>query len=277
MISYLRSRTATFWAEEHKLVNLPTYKKTEEKTHFKIIIPSYNAEEWISRCLRSVERQNYRNYECIVVDDISTDKTWQLLETYKDKQNFTPVKNTEKKYALKNIYDSINASSPDNEDVIVVLDGDDWLSNENVLSKLDHEYSSQDIELTYGSFIRFPDGMIGEESSEYPQEVIDNNEFRSDKWRASHLRTFKYKLWSMIEKEDLIDEDGKFYETSYDQAMMLPMLEMAGQKSKFIEDILCVYNIGNPNAVNRTRQQKQYETMLKIRGKSKYESNSNRT
>ena len=36
--------------------------------HFKIIIPSYNNEKWLSACLKSVKLQGYENYQCIVVE-----------------------------------------------------------------------------------------------------------------------------------------------------------------------------------------------------------------
>ena len=48
------------------------------------------------------------------------------------------------------------------------------------------------------------------------------------------------------------------------------MLEMAGHSAKYIPEVLCVYNVGNPNAVNKTRAEKQYKTMLKIRKKKPY-------
>ena len=43
--------------------------------HFKIIIPFYNVEKWIKICIRSVKAQDYNDYECILIDDISTDKS----------------------------------------------------------------------------------------------------------------------------------------------------------------------------------------------------------
>ena len=58
---------------------------------------------------------------------------------------------------------------------------------------------------------------------------------------------------------------------TYDQAMMLPMLEMSGDRAKYIEDVNYVYNVSNPNAINKTRAQKQHRLMLKIRAKKKYE------
>ena len=52
--------------------------------------------------------------------------------------------------------------------------------------------------------------------------------------------------------------------------MMLPLLELAGEKSKYIPEVLCVYNVGNPNAVNKTKAEKQYNYMLEIRAKEPY-------
>ena len=165
----------------------------------------------------------------------------------------------------------INISDPDKEDIIVVLDGDDWLSNNHVLSQLDYYYKKEGCLVTYGSFVQYPDGIIGEESSRYPTSVIKNNTYRQDKWRASHLKTFSYSAWSKVKTEDLQNKNGNFYEVSYDQAMMLPLLEMCGEKVKYISEVLCVYNVSNPQAVNKTRETNQYKNMLEIREKCPYE------
>ena len=74
----------------------------------------------------------------------------------------------------------------------------------------------------------------------------------------------------IVEGGDIIEYDGEFYEISYDQVMMLPMLEMAGTRSKYVPEVTYVYNITNPNAVNKTKAQKQHEYMLEIRKKPKY-------
>lgn len=271
VLDYLSSRVNFFWNEIYKNTRAPNFTKEKEQTHFKIVIPVYNSENWIERVLNSIQNQNYSNYECIVCDDISTDLTWSTIQTFNTNNKFKKTLNKQKKFALKNIYDGVRSLNPSGNDVIVVLDGDDWLSNENVLSKLNEYYSKEKCLLTFGSFVRYPDGNIGQESSAYPEDVIRDNKFRQDQWRASHLKTFKYSLWEKVNVKDLHDDDGKFYETSYDQAMMLPMLEMAGPRALYIPEVLCVYNVGNPNAVNKTRQEKQYQTMLRIRKKKSYD------
>lgn len=47
-----------------------------------VIVPAYNSEAWIGECLDSVLAQTYLNWECVVVDDGSTDGTYAIAEGY---------------------------------------------------------------------------------------------------------------------------------------------------------------------------------------------------
>ena len=50
-----------------------------------VIVPAYNIEKYISRCLDSIIVQTYKNLEIIVVDDGSKDKTVEILDNYEKK------------------------------------------------------------------------------------------------------------------------------------------------------------------------------------------------
>ena len=52
-----------------------------------IIIPIYNGEKYIKRCLDSIFRQTYKNFEVIIVNDGSTDNTINLINTYKNEHD----------------------------------------------------------------------------------------------------------------------------------------------------------------------------------------------
>lgn len=58
----------------------------EEKVS--VIIPVYNAENWISETIQSVKAQSYKNYEIILIDDASTDQSVQKIEPYLRKNIF---------------------------------------------------------------------------------------------------------------------------------------------------------------------------------------------
>ena len=50
-----------------------------------IIVPCHNTELYISTCLNSLVNQTYSNFEIIVINDGSTDKTKDIVEIYADK------------------------------------------------------------------------------------------------------------------------------------------------------------------------------------------------
>ena len=152
-----------------------------------------------------------------------------------------------------------------------MLDGDDWLSCYEILSKLNDAYQEHKCLLTYGSYVAYPSGFRGVEPSKYSSDVVRYNLFREDKWRASHLRTFKYVLWRNLDKRDLKHENGEFFQMTYDQAIMLPMLEMASERILYIDEIMHVYNRQNPLNVDKIKAREQYKLACKIRKKSKYE------
>ena len=47
-----------------------------------VIIPVYNGKETLGHCLKSVLKSSYPNFECIVVDDHSTDNTVEIAESF---------------------------------------------------------------------------------------------------------------------------------------------------------------------------------------------------
>ena len=52
-----------------------------------VIVPCYNVEKYVSKCIESIINQTYKNLEIILIDDNSTDKTYEILEIYKEKDN----------------------------------------------------------------------------------------------------------------------------------------------------------------------------------------------
>ena len=57
-----------------------------------IIIPMYNEERYIARCLESLTHQTFQDFEIILIDDGSTDKTVKIAETFKDNFHLTILK-----------------------------------------------------------------------------------------------------------------------------------------------------------------------------------------
>ena len=231
----------------------------------------YNVEQWIETTIQSVKQQTYKDYQCLIIDDISTDNTVEIVKKLiENDDRFKLIINTEKKFALRNIVEATEMSNPRLEDVIVNLDGDDWFPNENVLEYLNNFYNKEQCWMTYGNHYNFPDGEPFFPLYKYPNKVIEENSYRQYRFLCSHLRTYKYKLWKKIEDKDLRGADGKYYKTAWDLAYMIPMCEMSGHKAKFIEKNLYVYNNSNPNNDYKIYFQEQKSTEQEIRNRTKY-------
>lgn len=237
---------------------------------FKIIIPSYNCSEWIDKCLLSLENQKFKKYDVCIIDDASTQKEQrEIILQYCKKNRWKHLFNKKNRGVLHNIVEGIKNLNPKDEDVIIQLDGDDWLYNEEVLEKLYETYNEKDIYLTYGREIHYPDATILP-MRDLPNFVIENNMFREHPWIFSSPKTFKYILWKHIIDQDLRDENGEYYRISGDVAYMLPMLEMAGSRIAMMEDILYVYNRENPISHHKIYLEKEKSIELFLRKQKKY-------
>jgi hypothetical protein len=271
-MEYLRDRTHTFWNRIEEEISFLPNKNNKDGPKYHIITPFYNAQEFLPKCINSIKRQRYTNFHCSLVDDISTDDSFKKAqEAIGDDSRFTLIKNTNKRYALQNIAESIAASKAQDDDVIILLDGDDWFASSLTLNHLNWHYENKECWITYGSYILHPHGVLGPEPSDYPKEVRDNNLYRQDRWRASHLRTFRRHLWDRIGHKDLQDSNGEYYKMAYDQAIMLPLLEMAGGQYQYVPEIMHVYNKENPLNVDKIKTQEQVRTAQEIRNKKPYD------
>ena len=66
------------------------------KPEISVIIPVYNAEKWISRCLESIIKQTFKNFEVIIVNDASQDKSFEIVKQYILKDDRIIIINKEK-------------------------------------------------------------------------------------------------------------------------------------------------------------------------------------
>ena len=65
-----------------KIMSLHVKDLMANDISFTIIIPTYNTEKYIPNCIESILNQEYDNYEIIIVDDCSTDKTLEIIKQY---------------------------------------------------------------------------------------------------------------------------------------------------------------------------------------------------
>ena len=235
---------------------------------FNIVVPLFNAEKYIEKCLNSIIKQSYKKFCVQIVDDCSTDSSYDIASSICNKhKNFEIIKNTRRLGALNNIFNLLNKKIKEPSRTIdILIDGDDYLYSGDVLNILHEKYSETDCLITYGSYLC----SKGVRGKKYPGLIRKFNLFREYFWYASHLRTFRHDLWSAVNKHDLLDKNRKYYSVAWDLAIMFPMLEMAGSRQEFVKEVLYVYNDENPISDHKIRRKQQILAAKEIRKKGKY-------
>ncbi len=238
---------------------LSTQKFPEKK--IVIVTASYNNAQWYKESLDSVFAQDYTNYHIYYVDDMSPDKTGPLALAYAQEKNqmkhFTLIANTERKLALKNIYTTIHENCDDN-DIVLMLDGDDFLIGPDVFTYINQVYHQHDIWMTFGNFMRLSEGYPLHWTQPINQSIVANNQFRQYPQVIGHLHTFYAWIFKAIKKQDFLFE-GKFYATGWDTAIYTPMAELAGKRHLCIQDPLYLYNDLNSINDHRKDEMKQFK------------------
>lgn len=120
-----------------------------------VIIPIYNAELYLRRCMESVLNQSYTDWQLILVDDGSKDKSYEICKEYADRDNRIKLIHQQNAGAGAARNSGISAAVGD---YIVFIDADDYIDREyfKLLSEHDEDIVFIDVEAvdTRGKVIR---------------------------------------------------------------------------------------------------------------------------
>jgi hypothetical protein len=227
---------------------------------FKIISVGWNCADYLTQTLASIEEQTLSNYDVMIIDDMSDDpRQAQLIrewcESRDERWNYQI--NTERKFAVRNQYEGIQLLDPEDKDVIVFLDLDgDRLAHPRVLETLTNAYSDGTL-LTYGNYLPVPDPGTCPPCDPFPEHVIAQGTIRQEILYGfchfNHLRTMRGQVFKSIPKDYFFFEGTqRWYDIGTDYVFMVPGLELASRRYKWISEVLCLYNHDNPLADNRT-------------------------
>ena len=242
--------------------------KKEQELLFNIVVPVFNSEKYIEKCLNSIVKQSYQRFQVQVVDDCSSDSSYDIAYSVCEKnKNFKLSRNHRRIGALNNIFNLLHTKIKEPSKTIdVIIDGDDCLYSSDVFNIIEEKYIKTKCLITYGSHI----SSKGVQGKKYPRFIREFNLFRNYFWYASHLKTFRHDLWLAINPQDLINKNREYYSVAWDLAIMFPMLEMAGNRQEFISDILYCYNDNNPISDHKIRRKEQILSAKEIRQKKRY-------
>lgn len=241
-----------------------------EKIHkIVVLIPFRNALAFIVDCVNSVFNQIYPIYEIYLLDDASTDNT--LNEIDLELPCLHVVRNEKRVWAMENIYHPLVNLPLADEDIIIIIDGDDSLFGEYTFQMINAKYNEKQVLITYGQYIT----NFGMPGNFAPYTELEFQNIRKARWKAPHLRTFKYKLFRQFRSVDPLAksfkyDDGCFLKSATDMALMFSLFEIAGHQATYcFPNVLYCYRVhyGNTHASEEGKRL-QLEAEYYVRGKT---------
>lgn len=229
---------------------------------FHIVVNGWNCVDLVDDCLRSIAQQRPGpfDYQVTLIDDGSEDGTDRKLASttlLPGARLLRVLQNTGPAYARHIGISTIE----DPEAIVVLLDMDDTLEP-NALRRVAECYLENPACLmTIGNW-QDQNGKLNPQGFYSPDE-IDRQKLRQiELFNATHLRTFRRKLYDAITEDDLLGPDGRWLETCTDVALMYPLMDQCwSEEIEFIAEPIYRYNrqhssgtlarFGKPHKVER--------------------------
>lgn len=168
-----------------------------------IVVPVYNVEKYIRKCLESIINQTYKNIEIILVDDGSIDNCGKICEEYKNKDNRITVIHKEN----GGLSDARNVGIDNsNGEYICFIDSDDYVTNDYVeyLHKLIIKYNCE-ISICAHKVV-YDSGIIisNESDKEFVMSKLEAIE------RMLYYKEFDVSAWAKMYKMSLFKTGIRF-------------------------------------------------------------------
>lgn len=261
----------------HQVIPFPKHEN-----RFIIVSTFKNAGNLLENCILSVAAQNYSNYHHILVNDCSTDHSAFVAQLTiqnlpGDMQSKFTLINREQSYgAVYNQVDVIRKLQ--NNEIVILLDGDDFLANRTDILSLYNEIYNQGAEFTYGSIWSQAD-RIPLIAQPYDDFTRQHRNYRSVRFNwyipYTHLRTFRKYLINNIPDTEFQDNKSQWFRAGGDVAVFYALLEQARPEAvHVINDIVYIYNDNlNNNDFRSNSDEQSRNAQMIIKGEHRNKVN----
>lgn len=204
------------------------------KTNLKIslITCCYNSEATIEDTIKSILKQDYTNYEHIIVDGMSKDNTLQIIEKYSSQYEGELIVISEKD---KGIYDAFNKGiDRATGDVIGIINSDDIIANSEVLSQIVKAFNHVNCSAVYGDL-----EMLDENLKKVIRKFYGKTGDIQWGWHPPHPTLYL--------KKEVYEQYGKFdinFRIAADYDFMLRILKDKQLSCYYINEVLVKMRIG---------------------------------
>lgn len=210
-----------------------------------IIVPIYNVEKYLERCVTSILNQTYKNIEVLLIDDCATDTSGEIAKKFEQKDSRCRYIKREKNGGLSAARNTgvENATG----EYLSFIDSDDWVS-ENFIAHLINKAKEQDADITVCDYT-----MIDDNGKETKANTLGNlNDNSKLEEKIAYIRN--HVVTKLFKKDFFIKQNLKFPEDirrAEDMGIIIPLLTRTNKIAILNEALYYYYQRSNSLSNNR--------------------------
>lgn len=218
-----------------------------------IIVPIYNVEEYLKECLDSIQKQTYQNYDCIMINDGSTDSSREIAETYlvdsrfrlinQDNQGLSAARNT----GLRNLKEESS--------FVAFVDSDDYL-NPLFLEKL-AEQISEDVDIIEGSIQSYKEGIYYNLLQIHQDKLVLTTV--EEKLEQLWFQGVRISVFPKLYRKSLLNDNFFPQGFIFEDLAVIPELVTLSRKWVKIQDVLYYYRIRENSITTKSFSEKNLD------------------
>lgn len=210
-------------------------------TLISVLIPIYNGEKHINKCIESIINQTYKNIEIICINDGSTDNTKEILENFQKKDKRIKIINKKNSGYGSSLNLGIEKAKGK---YITIIESDDNIKN-TMLETLLNKMEENDVDIVKANFYKVSNTIKKNTSKYFINKITNINLF-------PQMLLIQPSIWSAIYKKEFLTKNNiKFKETkdaSYQDTSFHFKTMFLAKNILLLDEPLYYYTINNSNS-----------------------------
>ena len=222
------------------------------KPHVTILIPAFSTARFIGQCLNSVLAQNYGEFDILVVDDGSTDRTVDIVKSYIPRAPVSLLQLPHAGVTYATHVGILNSRGP----VVTVVDSDDMMLP-NTLHYPAIQFCDPSVGFVWSAF-QLSNGRKGW-SHPLPAGVsLYQALMYKNWWKASHQRFFRKSIYMEgVQLNDKVDRSSDF--------QLVLLIALSGCKTVHVPTTTYWYRVGRAGSLSSQGSNKQRTAVVVIK------------
>lgn len=222
-----------------------------------IVVPIYNVEKYLRECLDSISEQTYKNFECIMVNDGSTDSSQQIAEEYLEDSRFTLINQSNK--GLSGARNTGISHIREESTFVSFVDSDDYIYPDFLETLIEHIEDGVDI--IEGMIEYFHDEIkVDNISHDFEKQILTTKDEKLGKLALNELRV---SVFPKLFRKSLLTED--FFPKGWIFEDLAVVPELVSNSGKWIKlpKVIYGYRI-RPNSITTKEFSEEKLDVFKI-------------